>query len=244
MIFNAMRWTILLAFALGASAAEVNGIVVTGADQPAMASFDRMLTALMQKYEIPGGAVAVAKNGRIVFAHGYGWADRENREAAAPDSLFRIASLSKPFTSAAILKLVEEGKLTLDDHPFGILNLKPPPGRKQDPRLATITIRELLQHSGGWDRDKAFDPMFIPVKAAKEVGAPVPASCETVIRYMLGEPLQFDPGTKYAYSNFGYCVLGRVIEKLTGRPYEAYVQQEILAPIGITRMRIGHTLLD
>jgi CubicO group peptidase (beta-lactamase class C family) len=239
-----MRWLLPFVLCLTAGAADVNGIAVTGLDTPSMSSFDRIITALMSKYDVPGGQVAVAKAGKIVFAHGYGMADREAHQPVNPNSLFRIASLSKPFTSAAILKLVEAGKLRLDEKPFRLLNLAPPRGKSPDPRLGNITFRELLQHTGGWDRGKSFDPMFIPFKAAQAVGAPAPASCETIIRYMLGEPLQNDPGTAYAYSNFGYCVLGRVIEKVTGQPYERYVQNEILAPLGIRDMRTGHTFLD
>ena len=239
-----MRWPVLFAITLASVAAEVNGIAVTGIDTPAMSSFDRIITALMRKYDVPGGQVTVAKAGKIVFAHGYGFADREANQLVEPNSLFRIASLSKPFTAVTVLKLVEMGKLRLDDKPFPLLGLAPPHGGKPDPRLANITIRELLQHTGGWDRDIAFDPMFIPIKAATALGAPAPASCETIIRYMLGQPLQHDPGTIYAYSNFGYCVLGRVIEKVTGQSYEQYVRNEILSPMGIHDMHTGHTFLD
>ena len=92
---------------------------------------------------------------------------------------------------------------------------------------------------GGWDRDKSFDPMFIPIKIAKTFGTEPPANQEQIIRYMLTQPLDFDPGEREAYSNFGYCVLGRVIEKVSGKPYGKYVQEEVLAPLGIHDMRLG-----
>ncbi|HEY3148936.1 MAG TPA: serine hydrolase domain-containing protein, partial [Dongiaceae bacterium] len=135
-------------------------------------------------------------------------------------------------------------KLNLDTRAFDIVKLKPvlDGDKKPDPRLATITLRQLLQHTGGWDRDKSFDPMFRPRVIARAAGEPPPAGPHAVIRYMLGQPLDFDPGTRYAYSNFGYCVLGRVIEKITGQTYEKFVQEKILAPIGIKRMRIGASL--
>jgi CubicO group peptidase (beta-lactamase class C family) len=212
----------------------------TGQVQARLAPFDELIESLLRKYDVPGAALAVVKDGRLVVARGYGLADKEQRQAVQPDSLFRIASLSKPFTSAAILTLVERGRLRLDDRAFPLLAL----GEPSDPRLNTITIRELLLHAGGWDRDASFDPMFIPFKAARAVGAKPPASCETIIRYMLKQPLQFDPGSAMHYSNFGYCVLGRVIEKVSGEPYETYVRSAVLAPIGITRMRIGHTVSD
>jgi len=216
---------------------------MTGDANPATASFDRIIPELMHKYQVPGGAVAVMKDGRLIMARGYGLADRESRQPVEPDSLFRIASLSKAITSATTLKLVEEGRLTLDSKAFQILNnLRPPSGSRVDRRIYEITIRNLLQHSGGWDRDKSFDPMFRSDEITRSLGVPAPAKPDDIIRYMMGQPLQFAPGTRYAYSNFGYCVLGRVIEKITGQTYEAYVINNTLGPAGITCMRIGHTL--
>jgi N-acyl-D-amino-acid deacylase len=225
------------------SAGPQAAMPMTGAPDPGMASFDRIIPELMRKYQIPGGAVAVMKDGRLVVARGYGFADREARQPVEPDSLFRIASLSKAITSATILKLVEERRLTLDSKAFQILNhLRPLAGARVDPRIHQITIRNLLQHSGGWDRDKSFDPMFRSDEIAQTLAVPAPAKPDDIIRYMLGQPLQFTPGTMYAYSNFGYCVLGRIIEKVTGQSYEAYVRSNTLAPAGISCMRIGHTL--
>jgi N-acyl-D-amino-acid deacylase len=210
-----------------------------------MASFDRLIPALMNKWGVPGAAVAVVKDGRLVFARGYGYADVEAKELVQPDALFRIASVSKPITAAAILKLVEQGRLDLNARAYRIRDdLAPPPGATVDPRIYEVTIRQLLHHSGGWDRAASFDPMFRPATAAQALGAPAPASAETVMRYMLGQRLDFEPGGKYAYSNFGYSVLGRVIEKITGESYEAYVKRAVLSPAGVSRMQIGRSLLS
>lgn len=217
----------------------------TSADaEPPLASFDHEVEQYMRARGVPGGALAVVKDGKLLHARGYGWADRENRTPAKADSLFRIASISKPITAVAVLQLVEQGKLKLDDRAFDLAPLPAvvPEGKKPDPRLARVTIRQLLEHSGGWDRDKSYDPMFRPELIANAVGTPPPAGPEAVIRYMLGQPLDFDPGSQYAYSNFGYCVLGRVIEKASGLKYEDYVRKHVLAPAGITTMRIGATL--
>lgn len=208
-----------------------------------MASYDRVIQQLMSKWNVPGGSIAVSKDGRLVLAKAYGIADRERNLPVQPESLFRIASVSKTITAVAVLKLVEEGKLDLEAKAFGLLdNLKPVSGKTVDPRIYNITIRQLLQHSGGWDVNKSFDPMFYPTKAALEVGAAQPATSETIIRYMLGQPLDFDPGTQFAYSNFGYCVLGRIIEKVTGQSYYDYVMDKILRPAGATSMRLGRSL--
>jgi N-acyl-D-amino-acid deacylase len=210
-----------------------------------MGSYDQAIPDLMRKYAIPGGAVAVLRDGRLIYARGFGYADVEKKTQVQPDALFRIASVSKPITSAAIMKLVEDGKLRLDDRvaPF-IAHLAPAQGATVDPRWEQITIRQLLNHTGGWDRNLpngGFDPMFRPAIAAAAVNAPAPASAETVIRYMKGMPLDFNPGERFAYSNFGYAILGRVIERLSGMPYEDFVRARVLHPVGAHRTRLGRT---
>jgi N-acyl-D-amino-acid deacylase len=210
-----------------------------------MASYDQAITAFMRKYAIPGGAVAVLRDGKLIYARGFGYADVENKTPVQPDALFRIASVSKPITAAAVMKLVEEGKLKLDDRVAPLIaHLTPAPGATVDPRWEQITIRHLLNHTGGWDRGKpngGFDPMDRPGIAAAAVAAPAPASAETIIRYMKGMPLDFNPGEKHVYSNFGYAILGRVIERLSGMPYEEYVRARVLQPVGAHRTRSGKT---
>lgn len=214
---------------------------------PALAPFDNLMRDFMRQHGIPGAALAVTDHGRLVFARGYGYADVAEQTPATPTSLFRIASISKPITATAVLQFVDRGELSLDDHVFDILDgYEPylPEGREPDPRMGEITIRQLLQHTGGWDRDESFDAMFKSVEFANNLGVDPPAGPEVIIRNMLGQPLDFDPGARYAYSNYGYCLLGRVIEQLSGRSYEDYVKEHVLAPLGITRMRIGHTRID
>jgi CubicO group peptidase (beta-lactamase class C family) len=240
-----LRATLCCTILLFASHVTVaDDLPVTGAPQAQLAAFDKLMLTFMKDHEIPGASLAIARHGHLIYARGFGYANQASREAVQPQSLFRIASISKPFTSAAILQLVERGKLRLDDHPFPLLGLVPhlESDTKIDPRLDQITIRQLLHHSGGFDRDASFDPMFRPFIIAKALGTPPPAQPSEIIRYMMGRPLDFDPGTKEAYSNFGYCVLGRVIEKVSGVSYEAYVRKEVLAPLGIHDMRLGRSL--
>lgn len=219
-------------------------IIVTGVTEPGMASYDTVITSLMRKYKVPGGAVGVVKAGKLVFAHGYGYADVANEVPVQPDALFRLASLSKAITAATILHLVERGALRLDDPAFSYLSdLQPPAGKTEDARLSQITIRELLQHSGGWDRDATFDPMFASTMIADSLGVAAPASADDVVRYMMGRPLDFDPGMRYAYSNFGYVVLGTIIQRVTGESYVDYVRSQVLEGMGIQRIAQGHTLL-
>ncbi len=213
---------------------------------PPIQAFDEFMTNLLQDYSIPGGAIAVTQNGHLLMARGYGLADKANQTPVQPDSLFRIASLSKLVTSVTIMHLIDQGKLTLDEPAFALLpDLQAPAGATEDPRLASITIANLLDHSGGWDNDKlGYDPMVHGVAIAAAMGVPTPASTENTIRYMRGQPLNFDPGTQYSYSNFGYAVLGRIVERVTGMSYEQYVRTNVLAPMGITDMRIGQTLAE
>jgi N-acyl-D-amino-acid deacylase len=218
---------------------------ISGAAVPGMASYDQVIPDFMRKYAIPGGAVAVLRDGKLIYARGFGYADVENKIPVQPDALFRIASVSKPITAVAIMTLVEEGKLKLDDRVAPLIaHLAPAPGAIVDPRWEQVTIRHLLNHTGGWDRNKpngGFDPMGRPAIAAAAVNAPAPASAETIIRYMKGMPLDFDPGERHAYSNFGYAILGRVIERLSGMPYEEYVRARVLQPLGANRTRSGKT---
>ncbi len=207
-------------------------------------SFDALFPSLMAKWGIPGGAVAVVKDDRLVFAKGYGKADTESGAPATATSLFRIASLSKPLTAAAVLKLREQGKLGLEDKVFRkYLAPAPPPGAAMDPRLLDVTVRHILEHAGGWDRDASFDPMFYSREISAALGKPGPASASDIIRYMTGRRLDFAPGARYAYSNFGYCILGRVIEKITGKSYLEAMKELVLGPAGITGMRLGRTRL-
>src|SRR5262245_34574588 len=102
------------------------------------------MTTFLKENDVPGAALAVTRNGRLVHARGFGYADRDSKKLVEPNSLFRIASISKPITAAAVLHLVERGKLKLDDKAFAILKLKPvlEPGTQEDPRLAQITVRQ------------------------------------------------------------------------------------------------------
>jgi protein-L-isoaspartate(D-aspartate) O-methyltransferase len=231
----------------GGCRVAVKSIVTTGWLVPALAHYDRAMVSLLARWGIPGAALAVAKDGRLVLARGYGLAYIEENEPVQPASLFRIASVSKPLTATAILRLVEQGRLDLDIPAFSLLDhLTPPPGAQVDPRIWSITIRQLLQHSGGWDHNLSFEPFWHPSVGdqARALGVTGPISAETVIRVMLAHPLDFDPGTRYAYSNLGYAVLGRVIAKLSGQPYEEFVTSELLEPLGITRMQVGSSMRE
>jgi CubicO group peptidase (beta-lactamase class C family) len=187
----------------------------------------------MEKSSAPGLSVAVARHGQLVYQQGFGYADKSAGGRATPSSLFRIASISKPITSVAIFSLIEQGHLGLDDLIFGADGiLKFDYGETYPERVTKITLHHLLTHTcGGWDNHTgSVDPMFYK-----------PAlNHHELITWTLRElPLAYDPGTHYSYSNFGFCVLGRVIEKITGQSYADYAQQAVLSKCGIKDMRLG-----
>jgi CubicO group peptidase (beta-lactamase class C family) len=213
----------------------------TGMFVPELSIVDVDVSQFMQKWNLPGGSIAVVKDGRLIYARGFGEADKNT--PVVPDNLFRIASLSKPITAMAVMKLIEDGLLQPESLVFGeqgILN-NPEYNVIEDERIKLITVRHLLEHTAGWDREANHigDPMFNSIKIAKERQVEAPANPVAIIQYVLSHPLDFAPGTKFSYSNIGYCIIGRVIERVTGLPYEDYVYQHILQPLGISEMRLG-----
>jgi len=213
----------------------------TGESVSELAAVEETVLSFMTANAIPGGAIAVAKDGTTVLERGYGYRN-ENGDPVEPDTLFRIASLSKAFTRAAIRSLIRAERLAYDQPAIPLLELEPLPGETYNEQLDGITIEQLLSHQGGWDREQAFDPAFTQLDIALERGWTDPPTTEQVVRYMLSEPLQFEPGTDVAYSNFGYTVLGQVIEAVTGTPYQMYIQQELFEPHGIVDIEPGRSL--
>lgn len=213
---------------------------------PQLAHVDVAVADFMQQWNLPGGSVAIVKDGRLVYARGFGLANREANELVQPHHLFRIASVSKPVTSAAIMKLLEEGKIHLTDKVFGpqgILN-DSAYATINDARVLDITVQHLLQHTAGWNLYVSGDPMFKALEIAQAMAVPPPPAPETIIQYMLARPLNFTPGTQFQYSNFGFLILGRVIEKLSGMSYEKYVKTKILVPAGAIEFKLGKNLLE
>src|SRR5207302_1945616 len=174
----------------------------------------------------------------LVYLKAYGQADKEAAQPAAAQNLYRLASVSKPITSVAIMKLIEQGKLGLDDAVFGASGILGTTYGSQPygPHITEITVNHLLHHTGGGWANDGNDPMF------KNPGM---SRAELISWTLDNQPLKTVPGAAYAYSNFGYCVLGRVIEKVTGVPYETAVKNLVLTPLGITDMTIScNTLAD
>jgi CubicO group peptidase (beta-lactamase class C family) len=209
----------------------------TPAEQAAMA---RLVRSFMSAYNVPGLSIAIAEYGTPVYSKAFGVAETTGNTTLTTEHRFRTA-IGPPITSTAIFQLIEKRKLSLKDHVFGpgaVLGTTygRPPYKKW---VRDIRIWHLLsQTCGGWDNtgNTTPDPMFVnPQMNHKQL-----------IRWTLANlPLENTPGSTFAYSNFGYCLLGRVIEKLTGRPYDVSVRRSVLVPCGITDMVIaGNTLAE
>lgn len=189
--------------------------------------FDNLIYQFMAKYDIPGISFAFSKNEEIAYRSGLGFAITETEERTTSGHLFRLASISKQFTTLCILKLYEAGKLTLDDKVFGTGGILEQEYGSVTARAATVTIRHLLQHMSGWGNNP--DPMFSSAFTGQ--------SLDQRIRYLL-ESTQAEPGTEFIYSNMGFGILGEVIKKVSGQPYEEYLKA-VLSEAGITDVHVG-----
>ncbi|RFS16840.1 serine hydrolase [Emticicia sp. C21] len=197
---------------------------------------DNLINAFMNKYNVTGLTFAITNQEKLAYAKGYGIANKANNAPVTTNSLFRIASVSKPITAIAILKLTEAGKLSLDDKVFGdngILGNKYG-GKPYRNGYENITVKHILEHTAGLATNDGNDPMFSAFNLTQD------QIIENVVK---NRNLYATPGTKYAYSNFGYSVLGRIIEKVSGMTYEQYLQKEILIPTGTEKIQVtGNTI--
>jgi len=197
----------------------------------------------MKNWDIKGATVAVAKEGKLVYARGFGYASLDDSIPTEPYHRFRIASVSKLVTAVAVMKLQEEGKLSVNEKVFG-------PGailddtifaHPRDRRVFDITVGHLLAHEGGWSQ-RYGDQMFMPEVVARTLDVPMPVDLRTIIRFALSKNLHFTPGTGQSYSNLGYAILGLVIEEASGMDYETYCRKKVLEPLGIYDMALGKNM--
>jgi len=180
---------------------------------------DSVATAAVAEHRTAGVSVAVVKNGRTVLAKGYGFADLENDVPATAETVYRIGSITKQFTSAAIMKLIEQGKLSLDDTLQKFLPNFPTQRNR-------VTVRHLLNHTSGIKSYTSLGPRWARVVR-------LDLAPDSVVALFANEPFDFKPGDAYRYNNSGYFLLGMIIEKLSGKPYGQYLQDEFFAPLGL-----------
>ncbi|UYZ61632.1 serine hydrolase domain-containing protein [Hymenobacter weizhouensis] len=223
----------------------------TGVSAPELAPCDAAVQKFMKRWDIPGASVAIARHGKLVYARGFGHANLARTEPMTPAHLLRVASVSKPVTAVAVMKLVEQGRLDLRHTVFGpggYLNQPYYSDVITDRRIYAITVQQLLEHSAGWNRNagvdgfSSSDPIDFPLHVAQAMHVPNPVGDSTLVRYLLSKGLNFTPGTRFAYSNIGYLVLGKIIEQVTGQRYETWVRRHVLEPSGVLEAHLGRNL--
>jgi CubicO group peptidase (beta-lactamase class C family) len=218
---------VLLCVSNGWSAAPI-----TGETMPGLEAFDLQMVRVIDKYDIPGATLAVSFKGNLVLARGYGYAHKSfmSKVSVQPQNRFRLASLCKPFTATAIMILNEEGKLPLEARIIPLLEELAPP-KIRDDRVKQISVQHLLEHRAGFDRKVGGDPMLDPKPP-----------CPGDLASFLSGNLDYSPGEKFAYSNVGYCILGRIIEKVTKKAYLDFLKERILEPLGIRSIELGDSI--
>lgn len=190
----------------------------------------RDFALLMESLGVPGAQLAIIRNEKLVYLRSFGLATLQGTPVD-DTSLFRIGGISKPITLLGLSRLVQDGKLRVEDRVFGpgsILGNRygAPPYR---PEFNRITVKDLIRHRSGIT-DNPTDLMFLDPGLSHE---------DLFAELLNNRTLAFEPGTSYSYSNIGYSLLGRIIESVSGIPYEEYVFEEVLAPMGITSMRVS-----
>jgi CubicO group peptidase (beta-lactamase class C family) len=179
---------------------------------------DAYIKEVMERDQIPGVSVGVAKGGEVLVAKGYGYAEMENDVEATEHTVYRIGSVSKQFTSVAIMMLVEQGKLRLDDEMTKFFPDYPTHG-------LTVTVDRLLNHTSGI---KGYTEMESFWSEAR-----LDLSHEEMIELFSSVPFEFEPGEKYQYNNSAYYLLGLIIEKVSGREYAEFLEDNVFEPLGL-----------
>jgi D-alanyl-D-alanine carboxypeptidase len=172
----------------------------------------------------PGAAILIARNGKPIYRRGFGLADVDGKVPVTPEMVFRIGSVTKQFTAAAILRLAEQGKLSIDDEITKHLPDYPTQGR-------IITIRHLLTHTSGIQPYTAMPAWHARINEDMTV--------QQIVDIFKNEPLNFEPGEGWAYNNSGYVLLGAIIEKVTGRTYAEHLKADLFVPLGMTLTGYG-----
>lgn len=201
---------------------------------PAWTTFVRTFDAGMDSDHVVGGAVLLVRDGRIVAHHERGFADRALGQRVDQHTLFHYGSITKTLTAISIMQLRDRGKLSLDDH---ITRWVPELRLMHDPygMMDSITLRMLLSHSAGFQ-----DPTW-PYAKGQGFEPFEPTTWEQLVAMMPYQELHFRPGSRYGYSNPGFIYLARVIEQISGDPWETYVQKNIFEPLGLDSSYFGAT---
>ena len=231
---NTPKRTVHLNSTIKNSMSQIEGL--TGLDQE--------MKAYLNKWDIKGASLAILRNDSLVYAKGYGWADKEEGVRMDVGHIMRVASVSKLITAVGIMVLQDQGKISIKDKVFGpdgVLYTTYMNSLAKDPLYKELTIEHLLRHEGGYKTDF----MFSPLKVKEQMNLSGAPTADDIIKYTLPRKLDFVPGTSQKYSNFSYLLLSRIIEVVSGMPYETFIKEYVLKPAGCFDMHIaGNYLAD
>ena len=203
-----------------------------------LAGMDKKVTSFMRQWHIKGASLSIMRNDSLLYSKGYGWADEAKGIAMEPRHILRMASVSKLITAVGIMVLQERDSLSIKDTvfgPSGILNDSLFNKLIKDKTYHKITVEHLLRHQGGFPRD----PLFSSRDVMTQLRLNHAPEKEDFYKVVLNRPVRFEPGTWQRYSNFGYLLLCDVIEKVSGMPYEQFIQENVLMPAGCFDMHIA-----
>ncbi|MEM7144641.1 MAG: serine hydrolase [Verrucomicrobiota bacterium] len=218
---------------------------ITGDSDPNFTALDDVIAEFMVEKQIAALVVAVSKDGKILYDKAFGFQDADLKDPLQPGTIMRLASVSKPVTAAALNHLIAAGDLKPDDLVFDKLELDSVASSNLDPRWKEITVDHLRYHMGGCDRDISGDPMARLPEIANEQNVDVDKiEFSDLLNYMLEQPLDFTPGEREAYSNFGYNLIVHLIEKVSGKSYTEYLNETVAATAGTATLAPGRTELD
>lgn len=207
-------------------------------DIPEVAGLDKKVKSFMREWQIKGASLAIMRNDSLLYAKGYGWADEEEEIPMEPSHILRMASVSKLITATGIMVLQDRDSLSIKDTvfgPSGILNDSLFNSIIKDRNHHKITVEHLLRHQGGFYRD----PLFSSRDVMHQMQLETPPVKEDFYRLVLRHNLRFMPGEWQKYSNFGYLLLSEIIEKVSGKPYEQFIKEDVLRPAGCFDMHIA-----
>lgn len=215
-------------------------------DTSALSGLDTRVENYMRQWGLRGASLAIMRGDSLLYAKGYGWSDQEKEVKMEPFNIMRVASVSKLLTATGIMKLQEDGLLSLKDTvfgPCGILTDTAYTSVMRDPNYKKITVEDLLRHKGGFT-SAGGDPMFSTRFIMMQNHLDTPPDHETLLKTQLKRRLRYVPGTSQYYSNFGYLLLSMVIEKVTGLDYEKYMQDSVLTKAGCFDMHIANNYYE
>ncbi len=210
---------------------------------PETKRMEQYITRWLARYNIRGASLAIMRDNKLIYCKGFGWADKEYGDVAEVGSLFRMASASKLITAIGIMKLRDEGSLSLDDKVFGQDGILSQFTEFRDKRASQITVQHLLEHTSGFSRIKG-DPMFRTTDIMKWENMTSTPTADELIAYQLRMRLRCAPGGASQYSNIGYLVLSRIIEQVSGLSYEEYIKEHVLREAGCYDMHIAANYYD